>query len=130
MRKVWESRQLQQLDRSVPDDWIDWLRQLSVELLRESPSTALRACAPVAQMHGPLARRLFNFGFMACWGELEPTARDSLVGAIEAALTTPSTPTEVLQELLNLAEYMERHDQQLPLNTRMLGDIGASAGCE
>ena len=88
-------------------DWLDWMRHLSVELLRESPSPALRACAPVAQMHGPLARRLFNVGFMACWGELEATSRESLVVAIEAALTTPSTPTEVLQELLNLAEYME-----------------------
>ena len=79
-------------------------------------------------MHRPLARRLFDVGFMACWGELEPLSRDSLVAAIEAALTASSTPTEVLQELLALAEYMERHDQQLPLNIRMLGDVATRCG--
>ena len=28
IRKLWESRQLQ-LERAVPDDWLDWLRHLS-----------------------------------------------------------------------------------------------------
>ena len=127
MRRLWESRS-QQLERASPDDWLDWMRHLSVELLRESPSPALRACAPVAQMHGPLARRLFDVGFMACWGELSAESRESLIAAIEAALTAPTTPTEVLQELLALAEYMERRDQQLPLNIRMLGDIATRCG--
>ena len=57
LRKLWEFRQ-----RVTKDDWVEWMRRLSVELLRESPSPALRACAPVAQMHGPLARRLFQVG--------------------------------------------------------------------
>lgn len=36
------------------------MRRLSVQLLRESPAPALRACAPVAQMHSPVAKRLFQ----------------------------------------------------------------------
>ena len=127
MRRMWESPQLQ-LDRAVEDDWLEWMRHLSVEMLRESPSPALRACAPVAQMHGPLARRLFNVAFLACWGVLEATSRESLVAAIEQALTGLTAPAEVLQELLALAEYMERHDCQLPLNLRMLGDIASRCG--
>ena len=39
-----------------------------------------------------------------------------------------TTPTVVLQELLLLAEYMERNDLQLPLNIRMLGDIATRCG--
>ena len=127
MRNIWESRQTQ-IERATADDWLDWMRHLSVELLRESPSPALRACAPVAQMHDPLARRLFDVGFMACWGELEPHSRSSLIASIETALTAQTTPVEVLQELLALAEYMERRDQQLPLNIRMLGDIATKCG--
>jgi hypothetical protein len=79
-------------------------------------------------MHAPLARRLFDVGFMACWGELSPASRESLIASIEAAITAPTTPTEVLLELLALAEYMERRDQQLPLNIRMLGDIATLTG--
>ena len=120
MRRLWETRAQQPFSA---DDWHDWMRHLCVELLRESPSPALRACAPVAQMHAPLARRLFDVGFMACWGELSPASRESLIASIEAAITAPTTPTEVLLELLALAEYMERRDQQLPLNIRMLDDI-------
>ena len=74
-------------------------------------------------MHGPLARRLFQVGFMACWEELSTASRESLVQSLEAAFSAPSTPTEILQALLALAEYMERHDRQLPMNTRTLGDI-------
>ena len=68
-RILWESRQLQ-LDRSSPDEWHEWMRHLSVALLRESPSPALRRRPRRTDACGPLARRLFEVGFMACWGEL------------------------------------------------------------
>ena len=57
LRGLWESRQLA---HATAEDWAQWISTLSVELLRESPSPALRACAPVAQMHSPLTRRLFQ----------------------------------------------------------------------
>ena len=86
-------------------------------------------CVPVPRRADePPAQRLFNVAFMVCWGVLEPSSRDSLVAAIEQALTAPTAPSEVLQGLLGLAEYMERHDQQLPLNLRMLGDIATRCG--
>ena len=70
-----------------------------------------------------MSRRLRQVGFMVCWGELASSSRESLVQILEVALTAPNAPAEILQELLSLAEYMERHDQQLPLNIRMLGDV-------
>lgn len=42
---AWEATQ-----RSTREDWHEWIRRLSVELLRESASPALRACAPLAQV--------------------------------------------------------------------------------
>jgi FKBP12-rapamycin complex-associated protein len=65
LKKAWETSQ-----RSTRDDWSEWLRKLSVELLKESPSHALRACAELANMYHPLARELFNAGFVSCWTEL------------------------------------------------------------
>ena len=43
LRRAWESSQ-----RSTKDDWAEWMRHFAVELLRESPSPALRATSPLA----------------------------------------------------------------------------------
>jgi FKBP12-rapamycin complex-associated protein len=65
LKKAWETSQ-----RSTKDDWAEWIRRLSVELLKESPSHALRACASLAAVYYPLARELFNAAFISCWTEL------------------------------------------------------------
>ena len=45
------------VDRRISkDDWMEWLRHLSVELLKESPSLALKACGGLAKTYTPLAR--------------------------------------------------------------------------
>ena len=36
--------------RSTKEDWAEWMRHLSIELLKESPSPALRTCARLAQL--------------------------------------------------------------------------------
>ncbi len=42
--------------RVSKDDWMEWLRRLGIELLKESPSPALRSCWALAQTYNPLAR--------------------------------------------------------------------------
>ena len=42
----------------------------SVELLKESPSPALRSCSALAQKYHALARELFNAAFVSCWTDL------------------------------------------------------------
>ena len=44
LRRAWESSQ-----RSTKEDWAEWMRHFSVELLKESPSPALRATHSLAQ---------------------------------------------------------------------------------
>lgn len=44
LKAAWEATQ-----RSTRDDWHEWMRRLAVEMLKEAPSPALRACAPLAQ---------------------------------------------------------------------------------
>jgi FKBP12-rapamycin complex-associated protein len=43
------------------------------------------------------------------------------VVSLTTALTTPSTPPEIIQALLNLAEFMERNEKSLPIDIRTLG---------
>jgi FKBP12-rapamycin complex-associated protein len=116
LKKAWEASQ-----RSTRDDWLEWIRRFSVELLKESPSHALRACATLAGAYHPLARELFNAAFVSCWGELYDQFQDELVRSLETALTSPTIPPEILQTLLNLAEFMEHDDKALPIDIRTLG---------
>lgn len=45
LRRAWESSQ-----RSTKEDWAEWMRHFAVELLKESPSPALRATHSLAQV--------------------------------------------------------------------------------
>ena len=62
LKKAWEASQ-----RSTKEDWLEWTRRLSIELLRESPSPALRSCYQLSQDYQPLVRELFNATFVSCW---------------------------------------------------------------
>eukprot|EP00698_Gefionella_okellyi_P003488 TRINITY_DN13298_c0_g1_i1.p1 TRINITY_DN13298_c0_g1~~TRINITY_DN13298_c0_g1_i1.p1 ORF type:complete len:2319 (-),score=474.81 TRINITY_DN13298_c0_g1_i1:41-6196(-) len=116
LKKAWESGQ-----RANRDDWMDWLRRFAARLLAESPSPALRACAGLAAVYPTLARDLFNAAFVSCWTELYDSFQDELARALETAFTSPTIPPEVLQTLLNLAEFMEHDDKPLPIDIRTLG---------
>ena len=122
LKKSWEASQ-----RSTKEDWIEWIRGFSVELLRESPSPALRACKQVGQIYHPLARELFNAGFVSCWFELDEKAQSELVRSLYFALSNPNLPPEVLSTLLNLAEFMEHDDKPLPIPISTLGSLAGQA---
>lgn len=38
------------------EDWVEWLRRFSIQLMAESPYAALRSCHGVAQNYAPLAK--------------------------------------------------------------------------
>ncbi|DBA66640.1 TPA: hypothetical protein ACH3X2_002209 [Trebouxia sp. C0005] len=118
LRRAWESSQ-----RSTKEDWAEWMRHFAVELLKESPSHALRATHLLAQVQPSMARELFAAGFVSCWAELEEPMREALVRSLEAALASPSIPPEIVTTLLNLAEFMEHNEKKLPLDTRTLGAL-------
>jgi FKBP12-rapamycin complex-associated protein len=116
LKLAWEAS-----TKTTKEDWTEWMRRFSVELLRESPQQALRACTPLASVYNPIARSLFNSAFVSCWTELYDQYQEELVRSIETALTSPNIPPEILQILLNLAEFMEHDDKALPIDVRILG---------
>jgi len=120
LKNAWEASQ-----KSTREDWQEWIRRFSVELLKQSPSHALRACAGLAGVYYPLARDLFNAAFVSCWTELYDQFQEELVRSIEMAVTSPHIPPEILQILLNLAEFMEHDDKALPIDIRTLGGYAA-----
>ena len=109
--------------RSTKEDWLEWMRHLSVEMLRQSPSPALRACLELASTRPRTARDLFCASFASCWSGLSQNGRDALVRALESAFGAPTIPPEIVGVLLNLAEFCEHDERPLPVEARTLGAI-------
>lgn len=92
--------------RVSKEDWLEWLRRLSIEFLKESPSPSLRACNNLAQTYAQLPRDLFNAAFVSCWTELQEEQQNELITSLKQALHVEDLP-EITQTILNLAEFME-----------------------
>ncbi|CAM8904260.1 unnamed protein product [Rhodiola kirilowii] len=125
-RKVNDGRLLtagEASQRSTKDDWTEWMRHFSIELLRESPSPALRTCARLAQLQPLVGRELFAAGFVSCWAQLSESSQKQLVRSLEMAFSSPNIPPEILATLLNLAEFMEHDEKPLPIDIRLLGAL-------
>lgn len=118
IRAAWEASQ-----RSTKEDWAEWMRHFSVELLKESPSPALRTCARLAQLQPFVGRELFAAGFVSCWAHLNEGYQQQLVRSLEMAFSSPNIPPEILGTLLNLAEFMEHDEKPLPIDIRLLGAL-------
>lgn len=106
------------------EDWQRWFKTLSLGLMRESTSQALRACVSLADTHEPLAKELFNAAFYSCWVELSDSNKEDFARALTQALTECRN-TDIRLRLLSVAEFMEHEDKMLPIDTRLLGDIAA-----
>lgn len=118
LRQAWEASH-----RSTKDDWVEWMRRLTLELLRESACPALRACWALAQVYHPLSRELFHASFLSCWLHLYDPYQDALARSLETAVHSPTLPPDILQALLNLAEFMDRSGLPLPIDARTLGGL-------
>jgi len=102
--------------RATREEFLEWLNQMAVTLLRYSPSLALRTCAPLAQRHPILAKRLFNLAFATCWDVMTDRSKDTLIQNFESILKNQAAPTEVCQAILALAEFMDHEGRPLPLS--------------
>jgi FKBP12-rapamycin complex-associated protein len=103
-------------------DWLEWIKRLNTELMRESPSQAIRASRNLADKLPSFAREMFNVAFVSCWTELYEQYQDDLVHNIELAFTNPQVPPDVVSVILNLAEFMEHDEKPLAIESRLLGD--------
>lgn len=107
-------------DRQTKEEWKDWMRRFSIELLKQAPAPALRECQVIEEY--PNSLELFNAAFVSCWSDLYDEDKNSMIKFLESAFDSLTIPTEVLQVLLNLAEFMEHDDHKL-FDARTLGKL-------
>lgn len=107
--------------KRTKEDWQEWMRKLSIELLKESPSLSLRACMILASVYPQLAKDLFNCAFASCWNELHIQYQGELAQALCIALSSVNSSPEIHQALLNLTEFLEHDEKSLPIRIQTLG---------
>jgi serine/threonine-protein kinase mTOR len=78
--------------------------------------------AALAQAYAPLAHDLFHAAFVSCWQALTEPFQESLVRALHTAFHSPIIPPEIIQTLLNLAEFMEHDVEALPIKLTTLAE--------
>ena len=99
-------------DRGTREDWEEWIRSLSIELLRQSSSPALRACHCLAQINPSVAKWLFKYSLLSVWSKLDDPYRAQLLEAFETVLMLPAMPLEVVLPIVSLGEYLNFIEQQ------------------
>ena len=99
------------MQRPTKEVWYEWHRQFCAAFLRESPCSAIRTCQALALDYPPLLRALFNSSFMSCYRELPESFRVLIANRLQSALQSPTIPPEVMQSILDLAEFMDREGQ-------------------
>lgn len=94
------------------DDTLEWYRNLSKEFIKNSPSPTLRSCANLASTYLPLLRELFTAMFISCWEEIRkfPRQANDLIENILKVMQNPNCSLEVLNMLLNMFEFFEKHE--------------------
>eukprot|EP00210_Caulerpa_lentillifera_P007080 g6773.t1 len=104
-------------------DWVDWMRSFSLNLIRMSPSPALRACHCFAEYIPNIAKDLLPVSFVSCWSELSLVGQRESIRSLEATMAARTIPPEIVTTLLNLAEFMEHNGNELPLDKRTLAAL-------
>ncbi|KAJ2352606.1 phosphatidylinositol kinase- protein kinase tor1 [Coemansia sp. RSA 2673] len=117
LRVGWEVPQ-----RMLKDDWNNWINKFSIELIKQSPSPALRACLGLAPKHPALSSELFNAAFISCWNEISAEHRQDIANMFQEIAQLPDMSADVLKSMLRLADLMERNQQPPFVSSRLLGE--------
>lgn len=115
LREAWRYRGR---DRT---DWSEWLRQLCLEFIRESPTPSIRTCSSLSSAYVPLQRKLFNVAFASTWLQLDVLERNDFLKNLELVLSSSDIPQELIQVFLDLVEFMDHEECPLNIDRAMLG---------
>ncbi|KAJ2511553.1 phosphatidylinositol kinase- protein kinase tor1, partial [Coemansia sp. RSA 1939] len=120
LQLAWSAR-----SQMTEEDCSSWLNNLFLELLQQSPSSSLRACYNLAIKNPQLISQLFNVAFVSCWTCMTSQYQMDLVKSLEMVASNQSVPLELLQTILDLADFMERDKRQLPIDIKVISSYAA-----
>ncbi len=53
--------------KTLKEDWEEWMRKSSVELMKQSPNAVLSPCSTLAEVYAHIWHELYNLAFASCW---------------------------------------------------------------
>ena len=78
----------------------------------------------VADYYFPLIIELYNYGFISVWRNFNDYHKMSVINNLICALDNPKTPNDILLTILNLAEFIEREENQMDfIDFAKLGEV-------
>ncbi|WWC91382.1 uncharacterized protein L201_006326 [Kwoniella dendrophila CBS 6074] len=107
-------------------EWLTWITGLGHEMMRESPSQAIRAARTLALSSLSFSKELFNVAFYSCWQELFESYQEDLWHNLELAITNPSVPPDVVSIILGATQFLEHDEKEVSIESRVLGDYAAA----
>ncbi|EGR30890.1 phosphatidylinositol 3- and 4-kinase family protein, putative [Ichthyophthirius multifiliis] len=110
------------------EDWNQWIRKTSVELLKESPNLILSPCHQLAEVYEELQTELYNISFACVWSFLRDKDKEFIINQLTKAINpqhqdADNIPINILQTILNLAEFMQHDKDGLQIDNSTLGDL-------
>lgn len=112
--------------RTLKDEWVEWMRNTSVELLKQSPMLVLSPCSSIAEMYPQLANELYNIAFDSVWQNLNDKHKELMISHLTNAINPKSAeniPLSILQTILNLAEFMQHDKEGLQIDNLTLAKL-------
>jgi len=98
----------------------DYVKQIFIDLLNDTPSTALKAFLNISRSYDQLPKDVFNAAFYSCWTQ-NKDSQMKIVKDLEKILTTDNIP-EVITMILNLVEFMDHTDCEFPIDLNLLSE--------
>ncbi|EAS01249.1 phosphatidylinositol 3- and 4-kinase family protein (macronuclear) [Tetrahymena thermophila SB210] len=106
------------------EDWNQWIRKTSVELLNKSPNFVLTHCKELAEIYEELQAELFNISFVCVWSQLKDHNKTFIKEQFSKAINPENNvPINILQTILNLTEFMQHDKEGIPIENTILGDL-------
>ena len=110
-------------ERELKEDWQEWYRKSSLELLKQSPYPVLFGCSSFAGVFDFIAKELYNVAFVSCWSILPSDKRETMTRFLSVAISSRRIPVNILQRILSLFEFMEHDRMRIQIEINDLGDL-------
>ena len=98
----------------------DYVKEIFIDLLNDTPSTALKAFLNISRNYDQLPKDVFNAAFYSCWTQ-DKGSQSEIVKDLESILKEDKIP-EVVTVILNLVEFMDHTDCEFPIDLNLLYD--------
>ncbi len=109
----------------IEEDWQEWFKSTVKVLFENSPSFTLYYCRFIADYYFPLISELYNYAFFLAYKNNNDKNKIQLTDDLKNALQNSKTPNEILLTILNLAEFIDRRNDNniFFFDFNLFGDI-------